>query len=92
LCDAYVILAEIHNALGITTRVEPIITNFFSRPYRVIFARRFAQAIRDAIADETLKRLALIGGIDQFSDNTDLIDDPRLTHRTHILYQMEQQT
>ena len=92
LCDAYVVLAEMHNALGITARVEPKITNFFGRPYRVIFAGRFAQAIRGAIADETLKRLALIGGIDQFSDNTDLIDDPRLTHRTHILYQMEQQT
>ncbi len=93
LCEAYVILAEKSNALGITARVEPTITNFFTRPYRVIFAARFAQAIHKEIADETIKRIdEWMGGVDQFSDSVDLIDNPRFAHRTKILYTLEQPT
>ncbi|MBI5031121.1 MAG: DUF4037 domain-containing protein [Chloroflexi bacterium] len=92
LCDAYIIVAEMHNALGITSRVEPTSTNFFNRPYHVIFAARFAQALIAAIEDAQaqLKKLAPIGGVDQFSDSTDLIDTTPLTRRAQIFYQTEQ--
>ena len=92
LCDAYVVIAEMHNALGVTPCIEPTIANFFNRPYHVIFAARFAQALRAAIEDAQaqLKTLAPIGGVDQFSDSTDLIDTTLLTRRAQNLYQMEQ--
>ncbi len=90
LCEAYVIIAEMHNALSVTPRIEPTITNFFNRPYHVIIAGNFAQALYKAIADQQLKTLAPIGGIDQLSDSTDLIDDAHLACRTRALYQMEQ--
>lgn len=81
-----------HNALQITKRVEPASTNFFSRPYRVIFAGRFVQALDDAIVDETIKTAigktdTWIGGVDQFSDSTDLIDDARLCRKTQVFYE-----
>ncbi|MDE3091919.1 MAG: DUF4037 domain-containing protein, partial [Chloroflexota bacterium] len=91
LCDAYVIIAEMHNALGITVYIEPTVTSFFNRPYHVIIAGNFAQALCAAIADEQLKMLAPIGGVEQFSGSTDLIDNARLTRRAHTFYQMEQQ-
>jgi hypothetical protein len=87
LCDAYVIIAEMHNALGVTPLIEPTITNFFNRPYHVIFARRFVEALYAAIEDEQLKTVAPIGGIDQFSDSTDVIDNEKLAVRFRILYE-----
>ena len=92
LCDAYVVIAEMHNALGVTPCSEPTITNFFNRPYHVIFARRFVQAIYNAIDDEQLKSLAPIGGVDQFSDSTDVIDDPLVMRRIQTIYQNEEKT
>lgn len=90
LADAYAIVAEMHNALGITGRIEPTITQFFDRPYHVIFAKRFTQALYTVIEDEQIKALTPIGGIDQFSDSTDLLDNPPLTQHTHVFYEMEQ--
>ena len=87
LGDAYVIIAEMHNALGITVYIEPMITLFFNRPYHVIIAGNFAQALCAAITDEQIKTLAPIGGIDQFSDSTDLIDNAQLAARSRTLYE-----
>ncbi|MBI3913706.1 MAG: DUF4037 domain-containing protein [Chloroflexi bacterium] len=87
LCDAYVILAEMHNALGITERLEPMIASFFGRPYHVIFAERFAKAIRNEIRDDAIKSIrATIGGVDQFSDSTDLTDNVQLSRKLRVLY------
>ncbi len=85
LCDAYVLLAEMHNALRITERVEPEITNFFTRPYRVIFAKRFVEAIRNVIRDDAMKNTRdPIGGVDQFADCTDVTDDVRLVWKLRM--------
>jgi hypothetical protein len=90
LCDAYIMLAEMHNGLGITAQVDPKIVNFHQRPYHVLFAARFAHALKAVIVDTSLKEMPLVGGIDQFSDSTDFIDNPRLARRTKTLYAMEQ--
>lgn len=85
LCAAYERVAAGHNALGIT---EPLSTEafpFFSRPFRVIGGGRFAQAIRARIDDPAVRRIAgrrLIGGVDQFSDSTDLLAHPRSWRQT----------
>jgi hypothetical protein len=50
---------------------------FFGRPYRVIGGGRFADALRARIADPAVRAIAsrpLLGGIDQISDNTDLLE------------------
>ena len=75
LCQACTLLAEMHNALSLTgpLPVEP--ESFHGRPFRVIHAERFAQALVGQIGDPEVGRIAakgLIGSIDQFSDNTDL--------------------
>ena len=80
-------MARKHNRLGITPGIDPGITTFFNRPYRVLFADRFANAIQGAIADPQLQHVAAeIGGIDQFSDCVDLLEDVSLSKRVHALY------
>jgi hypothetical protein len=73
LCPAYEALARQHNALGLTPPLPAAVTAFHNRPFRVIGGERFAQALVAQIADPDLRALAakpLIGGLDQFSDNT----------------------
>ena len=91
LVVAYESVARMHNALGIT---EPLVTNvsgFFGRPFLVIeLAGGFANAIRERISDESIKRFAengLIGSIDQFSDSTDILSDPRWRMKLRSLYE-----
>jgi hypothetical protein len=80
LCVAYEYLAAWHNELGLTETLPEKTTLFYSRPFRVIWGGKFSNAICARIADPTvhcLTRSPLIGSIDQFSDNTDLLSDPR---------------
>lgn len=91
LALAYENVARMHNALGIT---EPRLTNvstFFGRPFLVIeLAGGFANAIRERITDESVKRIAekgLIGSIDQFSDSTDILSDPQWRTKLRGLYE-----
>jgi hypothetical protein len=89
LCSAYEAVASLHNALHITDSVPATIVNFFGRPFRVIYAERFAGALLACIIDPDVKRLAaqpLIGGVDQFSDSTDLLSDPRWRPALRTLY------
>jgi hypothetical protein len=74
--------------LGITPFVDPQISDYFGRPYRVLFAGRFAKAIKDSLTDEKIKNIkADIGGIDQFADCIDLTDILQLTKKLRILYE-----
>jgi hypothetical protein len=91
LTRAYVQAGEWHNRLGITPPVAPEITSFFNRPYRVIFAGRFAEAIRAAIADAELRDLpAIIGGVDQFVDCTDFTSNPWTARRSKRIYRIDE--
>jgi hypothetical protein len=79
LVPAYELVASMHNALGITAPVRANARPFFGRPFQVIALNGFADAIVATITDVSVRRLAqrpLIGGLDQFSDSTDLIDNP----------------
>ena len=49
----------------------------YTRPYRVLHAERFTEALLESIADPEVRRLPLTGAVDQFADSTDL-----LCHRT----------
>jgi hypothetical protein len=68
-----------HNALGITEPLTTTVRPFFGRPFRVIALNGFAGALLDQIGDESVRMLLerpVIGGLDQFSDSTDLIENP----------------
>ena len=75
LVAAYRIVAAMHNELGVTGPLPAEPRAFFGRPFRVIELHGFADALRSQIEDEGIRRLARrpIGGIDLFSDSTDLV-------------------
>jgi hypothetical protein len=72
-------VARRHNDLGLTPNLDPLTDQFdvgignARRPYRVLNANRFAKACQEAITDEHLRRLELVGSIDQLTNASDLL-------------------
>ena len=90
LGEAFEYLARMHNALAITAELPTTVSPFYTRPFKVIWGSAFAEAIVGAIADPTVKRIAerrLIGGIDQLSDNTDLLEGAEWRASVRRLYE-----
>lgn len=85
LAAAYEYVAAKHNVLGITEPLPAQARPFWGRPFPVIGGERFAQAILARISDPEVQRLAErppVGGIDQISDNTDVLENtPRTITR-----------
>jgi hypothetical protein len=72
-------LLAIHNELGITDPLPVQATPFHGRPFRVIQGESLVTAFRDRVSDPavlTLFARGVLGGIDQISDNTNLLSDP----------------
>ena len=77
LADAYEAVARLQNALALTDPLDPTPRRYHNRPYRVIHAERFANALAATIHDEELRRIiesvGLVGAVDQFADSTDIL-------------------
>lgn len=86
LAQAYEVLAGQHNGLGVTPPLDPTVRPFFNRPFTVIFADRFADALKDVVGDETLRALPPIGGSDQFVDCSNLTNEPALAAALRSVY------
>jgi hypothetical protein len=83
LARAYAVVAEMHNALGITRPLPTEVTPYFNRPYLVIHGDAFAAEIAQTIQDERIRAIGgLIGSVNQFVECVDIISDaawrPRL--------------
>lgn len=79
LAEAYEYIAAMHNALNLTEPMPEQTIPFHGRPFRVIELHGFADALVQQIQDSVVRQIAehpLIGGIDQFSDSTDLVSNP----------------
>ena len=87
LTTAYEKAALRHNALGITQYVEPEPRQYFDRPAMVLDAGRFVAACLETVKDPWLRKLELVGSIDQFADNTDLLSNPAVSRRLIAIYQ-----
>ena len=87
LGEAYAAVARLHNSLGLTDPVPADPVPFHGRPFTVIFGDRFAEALRERIADPEVRALPFpIGGVDQWSDSTDVLEAAALRPRLEALY------
>ena len=87
LGEAYAVVARMHNALGLTDPMPAVPEQFFGRPFTVIFGERFARALSAGIVDPRVRGIPLpIGGIDQWSDSTDLLEAAALRARLKSHY------
>lgn len=78
LVAAYEALARLHNALKMTPPLRENTTRFFNRPFQVLQAQRFADALLAEVRDPEMQRVlryGTIGGIDLVTDNTALRED-----------------
>jgi hypothetical protein len=87
LASLYRSLGEMHNGLQVTGHMDPAPREHFSRPYTVMRADRFANALLSAVRSEELRRIPVrMGAIDQFVDNTDFIEHPETYRKVLGLY------
>lgn len=77
LVTAYETVATMQNDLGLTPPVDPRTRPYHDRPFRVLHAERFRDALLDTVVDPAVRGLPSTGAIDQFVDSTDA-----LAHRT----------
>jgi hypothetical protein len=87
LTAAYEKVARRHNELGITEYVDPAPRQYHDRPAMVLQAGRFTEACLAKVGDPWLQGLELVGSIDQFADNTDLLGDRAVCRRLTAIYQ-----
>jgi hypothetical protein len=88
LVHAYQIIAAIHNDLGITEPLSTQPSHFHGRPFLIIEAGRFADALRDQIRDERVRNLPeAVGSIDQFVDSTDVISNAEVRRQAKAFYE-----
>ena len=90
LAAAYRLVAEMHNELGVTRPLPTEPRDFFGRPFLVIALHDFAGALFSQIVDERVRRIAArypIGGVDLFSDSTDLVSHAEWRASLRKLYE-----
>jgi hypothetical protein len=92
--EAYIQAAEhiaaMHNDLNVTDKLSAKARRFHNRPFKVIDAGHYAEALLSRITDKELKPLfdnpSLLGSIDQFSDETGLRERSAWRERIRNLY------
>ena len=89
LCDACSVLVKNHNSLGITAPISAEVSQFWGRPFQVIWGEKIARSIVEYIEDPEvvpLTKRSLIGSIDLISDNTDLLEGKAFRLALKALY------
>jgi len=87
LVDVYEIVAAMHNDLALTEPLSTTATQFHGRPFLIIQASEFADAIRGQIQDERVRNLPeAVGSIDQFVDSTDVLSNAGLRRQAKAIY------
>ncbi len=88
LTKAYEHMANMHNELGITDPLTTKVSQFYNRPFMVIHADNFADAIYAEIKDDEVKQLPkYLGGINQYVDSTDVLSYTERFRRFWSMYQ-----
>ena len=88
LIKAYEYMAKLHNDLGITDPLTTEVSQFYNRPFMIIHAEKFAEAIHAKIKDDEVKELPkYLGGIDQYVDSTDVLSYTNKFRRFWSMYQ-----
>jgi len=78
--------ASLHNALGITRRVDETAGLFYERPFRVLGSGRLVDACLERMGDHRLRALPLVGSIDQLMDSSDVLSEPAVRAVAARLY------
>jgi hypothetical protein len=67
---------RLQNETGLAAWVDPAPRRYHGRPFLVLHAERFAEALMETLSDPLLRRLPPTGGVDQWADSTDMLHQP----------------
>lgn len=85
LSPAYEFAASMHNSLGLTEALDVKVRHFHTRPFLVLDAYRFTDALVASIGDPALSALPPVGAIDQYVDSTDVTDRNHVDRRIRYI-------
>ena len=89
IIPAYEYVASAFNKLGLVQPVPTRTSQFFGRPFQVIWGDRVAGKLLQIIEDPELKTISgntLIGSVEQFSTSTSLLSNMDLCIKLRDLY------
>ena len=75
LVEAQALVADLHNASGLTDKVEYSVESYFRRDIKVIFADKFVDATVEKLKGTVFENIPLIGTMSQFGGLSDFADE-----------------
>lgn len=75
LVEAQALVADLHNASGLTDKIDYNIESYFGRDIKVIFADKFVDATVEKLKGTKLENMPLIGTMSQFGGLSDFADE-----------------
>ncbi|MEO7222001.1 MAG: DUF4037 domain-containing protein [Devosia sp.] len=82
LASAYLVLAHHQLTAGTGAPFEPVIGSYFDRPFATINVDDLIEATLEPVSDPLIKRLPVLGSLDQVTDLTPLLEDPARSQLT----------
>lgn len=75
LVEVQALVGDLHNASGLTDKVDYSIESYFGRDIKIIFADKFVDATVERLKETVLENIPLIGTMSQFGGLSDFADE-----------------
>lgn len=75
IVEAQALVADMHNASGLTDFVDYKIQSYFGRNIKVIFAEKFAEATVNELTNTAFENIPLIGTLSQIGGLSSFADE-----------------
>ncbi len=75
LVESQALVADLHNASGLTVKVDYSVESYFGRDIKVIFADKFVDETIEKLKGTSLENIPLIGTMSQFGGLSDFADE-----------------
>lgn len=86
LVEAQALVADLHNASGLTEKVDYSVESYFGRDIKVIFADKLVDAAVEKLKGTSLENTPLIGTMSQFGGLSDFADEKAYYERIKRIY------
>ena len=88
LVEAQALVADLHNASGLTDKIDYNIESYFGRDIKVIFADKFVDATVEKLKGTVFEDIPLIGTMSQFGGLSDFADEKVYYEQIKKIYEV----
>ena len=86
LVEAQALVADLHNASGLTNKVDYSVESYFGRDIKVIFADKFVDVAVEKLKGTIFENIPLIGTMSQFGGLSSFADEKQYYNQIKKLY------